>query len=55
MSENFTANPFEYEFVALPVSMETPVLSVSYLQGLTIVDDSGEYRVQQYTLAHHQV
>ena len=39
-SEAFTAKPFEYEFVSLPVENELPVLSVTHLAGLSIVGGS---------------
>ena len=39
-SEPYTAHPFDYEFIPFPVSTETPVLSLSYIQGLSIVKDS---------------
>lgn len=39
-SEAFTANPFEYEFVSLPVESETPALSLSALDGLALVSGS---------------
>lgn len=39
-SEAFTENPFEYEFVSLPVSREDPVLSIAAFGGLAIVKDS---------------
>ena len=33
-SEAFMAEPFEYEFVSLPISSDEPVLSESFLPGL---------------------
>ncbi len=39
-SEEFTAQPFEYEFVTLPVCTEEPVLSMSFLPGLAVVSGS---------------
>lgn len=39
-SEAYTANPFEYTFVSLPVENETPTLSVSALLGVSLVSDS---------------
>lgn len=36
-SEAFTNNPFSYSFVSLPVEADTPVLSISTLQGLAAV------------------
>lgn len=41
-SETFTANPFEYEFVSLPVENDVPVLSVTHLAGLAAVSGSKE-------------
>lgn len=41
-SEAFTANPFEYEFVSLPVENDVPVLSVTHLAGLAAVSGSKE-------------
>lgn len=41
-SEAFTANPFEYEFVSLPVESDVPVLSVTHLAGLSIVNGSSD-------------
>ena len=35
-----SAAPFAYEFAALPVTAEEPVLSISYLAGLAIVERS---------------
>lgn len=39
-SEAFTASPFEYEFVSLPVENDTPALSISALDGLALVSGS---------------
>lgn len=39
-SEAFTANPFEYAFVSLPVENDTPALSRSALAGFALVDGS---------------
>ena len=39
-SEKFSATPFEYEFVSLPVSSEQPTLSMSFLPGLSLVSGS---------------
>lgn len=39
-SEYYTEHPFEYEFVSLPIAYDEPVLSVSYIQGLSIVKNS---------------
>lgn len=39
-SEAFIAQPFEYEFVPLPVCTEEPVLSMSFLPGLAVVSGS---------------
>lgn len=39
-SEAFTAHPFDYTFVSLPVENETPALSVSALDGLALVSGS---------------
>ena len=39
-SEKFTENPFEYEFVSLPVCEEEPVLSRAAVSGLAIVKGS---------------
>ena len=36
-SEAFMANPFEYEFVSLPIVNETPALSIDGVQGLALV------------------
>lgn len=36
-SDAFSAEPFTYEFVSLPVNSDEPVLSVSYVQGLSVV------------------
>ena len=41
-SKAFTANPFEYEFVSLPVENDVPVLSVTHLAGLAAVTGSKE-------------
>ena len=40
-SEHFTAEPFEYEFVPLPVCSDEPVLSRGFLPGLAVVEGSG--------------
>ena len=39
-SEAFTANPFDYAFVSLPVENDTPALSRSALAGFALVEDS---------------
>lgn len=39
-SEAYTANPFDYSFVSLPVENETPVLSRSVVNGFALVDGS---------------
>lgn len=39
-SEAFTANPFSYSFVSLPVESETPALSQSTIVGLSIIRDA---------------
>lgn len=39
-SEKFTAEPFEYEFVALPICTNEPTLSMGFLPGLSIVSGS---------------
>lgn len=39
-SEAFTAHPFRYSFVSLPVENETPALSQSAITGLAIVKDA---------------
>lgn len=39
-SEKFTEEPFEYEFVSLPVCSDEPVLSRAAVSGLAIVKDS---------------
>lgn len=39
-SEAFTAQPFEYEFVPLPVCLDEPALSMSFLPGLAVVSGS---------------
>lgn len=39
-SEAFSAAPFEYEFVSLPVSSEQPALIMSFLPGLYLVSGS---------------
>lgn len=39
-SEAFTANPFEYAFVSLPVENETPALSRSAVSGFALVNGS---------------
>lgn len=39
-SEAFTAHPFSYSFVSLPVESETPALSQSTMVGLSIVRDA---------------
>ncbi len=39
-SEAFMAEPFEYEFVSLPISSDEPVLSESFLPGLSVVSGS---------------
>jgi len=39
-SEAFTANPFSYSFVSLPVEGDTPALSQSTMVGLSIVKDA---------------
>ena len=39
-SEAFTAHPFSYSFVSLPVESETPALSQSTMVGLAIVKDA---------------
>lgn len=39
-SEHFSAEPFEYEFVSLPVCSEEPVLSVSTAEGFGILKNS---------------
>lgn len=41
-SEAFTAQPFTYEFVSLPVESDTPALSVSALNGLALVEGSAD-------------
>lgn len=44
-SETFTAEPFEYEFVSLPVENDLPVLSVTHLAGLAIVNESEDEEI----------
>ena len=39
-SEHFSAEPFEYEFVSLPVFTDEPTLSMGFLPGLSIVSGS---------------
>lgn len=39
-SEAFMAEPLEYEFVSLPISSDEPVLSESFLPGLSVVSGS---------------
>lgn len=41
-SEAFTATPFEYEFISLPVENDVPVLSVTHLAGLAVISGSKE-------------
>ena len=47
-SETFTANPFEYEFVSLPVENDVPVLSVTHLAGLAAVSGSKEELAKEF-------
>lgn len=41
-SEHFTSEPFEYEFIPLPVCTDEPVLSMGFLPGLAVVSGSAD-------------